>query len=510
MLQKFKIILFLSIFTLLNPLYAAYDSLGIKTVDGIKFIMHQVESKETLFSIAKRYNVTVSDITKVNEAEKDGLKIDQVERILLIPFNPKDNNPVSIKVTRPGKSHPDKHIVIAGETLYSLSKKFNVSTKDLQQWNNMQGTNLSVGEEIWVASPGDNTTKKPVISTAKTDNKQNTNNAKREIEHTVDFGETIYSISKAYEVSQEDIMAWNRLKDTNISVGQTLIIKSEKAPVKATSNDVKTAQPVEERYANDVQNFHNAKKGEDYKSVANKYNLKASDLKRWNKFKDPFQGGEVIKITPPKVRKEQDQSAQYQENANEGKNVHTVKSGETIYSLSDKYDVEMEDLRKWNSLNNYQLSVGQKLYISDPDGKSIQVKVEEKETVEIEVNESSESRAIVNENPQKQDTKAYFTVEEEDIPKIDKISEKGVAEVIAGSESTEKYLALHRTAKIGTIIQVRNDLNDQIVFVRVLGKLPNNGVDDKVIIRISKKAFEKLGGVDYKFPVEISYLPLKD
>jgi len=59
-------------------------------------------------------------------------------------------------------------------------------------------------------------------------------------------------------------------------------------------------------------------------------------------------------------------------------------------------------------------------------------------------------------------------------------------------------------------MQVRNDLNDQIVFVRVLGKLPNTGVDGKVIIRISKKAFEKLGGVDYKFPVEISYLPLKD
>jgi rare lipoprotein A (peptidoglycan hydrolase) len=96
------------------------------------------------------------------------------------------------------------------------------------------------------------------------------------------------------------------------------------------------------------------------------------------------------------------------------------------------------------------------------------------------------------------------------MPKIDKIKEKGVAEVIEGSEGTEKYLALHRTAKIGTIMQVRNDLNDQIVFVRVLGKLPNTGVDGKVIIRISKKAFEKLGGVDYKFPVEISYLPLKD
>ncbi len=512
MLQKFKIILLVSLFANLNTLYAAYDSLGIKTVDGVKFIMHQVEAKETLFSIAKRYNVTVSDITKANEAEKDGLKIDQINRVLLIPFKKSEISTNALQVTRPGQSHPNKHIVMGGETLYSLSKKFNVNTKDLQKWNNMEGTNLSVGEEIWIASPDGNSTKKPVISSAKTEKQLTVKSTKKEVEHTVDFGETIYSISKAYEVSQEDIMAWNRLKDTNISVGQTLIIKSDKVQEEKKQVEVKTTKPASEKQTEDVQTFHNAKKGEDYNSVANQYNLKVVELRKWNNFKEPFQGGEVIKIVPPKVSKEKSKASQpnvIKSSANE-KKTHTVKSGETIYSLSDLYEVEMEDLRKWNSLNNYQLSVGQKLYVSNPDASAMETVEEDKEKIELEINEAKESKPLLTENPQKQDTKAYFTVEADDIPKIDKVSEKGVAEVIAGSESTEKYLALHRTAKIGTIIQVRNDLNDQIVFVRVLGKLPNNGVDDKVIIRISKKAFEKLGGVDYKFPVEISYLPLKD
>ena len=173
MLQKIKTLLLISLFASLNPLYAAYDSLGIKTVDGVKFILHKVEAKETLFSIARRYRVTVSDITKVNEAEKDGLKIDQINRVLLIPFQKSDNSTAaSIQVTRPGKSHPNKHIVMGGETLYSLSKKFNVNTQDLQRWNNMEGTNLAVGEEIWVAKPDDNTGEKPLISTAKVEKKE--------------------------------------------------------------------------------------------------------------------------------------------------------------------------------------------------------------------------------------------------------------------------------------------------------------------------------------------------
>jgi LysM repeat protein len=512
MLQKFKILLFILLFACLNPLHAAYDSLGIKTVEGVQYIIHKVDAKETLFSIAKRYNVTVSDITKVNEAEKEGLNIDQINRVLLIPFKSSQQDLNVAQITRTSKSHPNKHIVMGGETLYSLSKKYTVSTKDLQKWNSLEGTNLPVGKEIWISSPESNSDEKPVIFTTKTEKKLADQNLKKEVEHTVDFGETIYSISKAYDVSQEDIMVWNRLKDTNIAVGQTLIIKSNKAPEKQKSVKLKTSDLEEKKYVDAVQRFHNAEKGENYKAVASRYSLKVTDLKKWNNFKEPFQGGEVIKIVAPTESKELIKSSTDKDTENRSNNedIHIVEAKETIYSLADLYEVEMEDLRKWNNLTNYQLSIGQKLYIKNPDKMETETTEDSKDKIQLEIDEVKESKSVQAENPQKQDTKAYFTVEEEDIPKIDKISEKGVAEVIAGSESTEKYLALHRTAKIGTIIQVRNDLNDQIVFVRVLGKLPNNGVDDKVIIRISKKAFEKLGGVDYKFPVEISYLPLKD
>lgn len=55
------------------------------------------------------------------------------------------------------------------------------------------------------------------------------------------------------------------------------------------------------------------------------------------------------------------------------------------------------------------------------------------------------------------------------------------------SGNSDMFLALHRTAPVGTIMQVRNQMNDLSVFVKVIGKLPDTGANDKVVVKISKK-----------------------
>lgn len=52
---------------------------------------------------------------------------------------------------------------------------------------------------------------------------------------------------------------------------------------------------------------------------------------------------------------------------------------------------------------------------------------------------------------------------------FNKVTESGFAEVIEGNSDSPKYLALHKTAPVGTIIQVKNEANGQKLFVRVIG-----------------------------------------
>ncbi|WP_375417694.1 LysM peptidoglycan-binding domain-containing protein [uncultured Hymenobacter sp.] len=89
---------------------------------------------------------------------------------------------------------------------------------------------------------------------------------------------------------------------------------------------------------------------------------------------------------------------------------------------------------------------------------------------------------------------------------ISRVTESGLAATIERS-GTDKYLALHKTAPVGMIMQVRNAMNGQSVYVRVIGKLPDTGENNNILVRLSPRAVQKLGTPDARFRVETSYVP---
>ncbi|HWZ21086.1 MAG TPA: hypothetical protein VNW06_00450, partial [Cytophagaceae bacterium] len=87
-----------------------------------------------------------------------------------------------------------------------------------------------------------------------------------------------------------------------------------------------------------------------------------------------------------------------------------------------------------------------------------------------------------------------------------KVTENGMAELLESKTDAPKFQALHKKAPVGSIIQVVNDSNGQKIFVRVIGKL-TDGSDDKIIIKISQKAMERLDAKDKKVAVALTYIP---
>jgi len=92
----------------------------------------------------------------------------------------------------------------------------------------------------------------------------------------------------------------------------------------------------------------------------------------------------------------------------------------------------------------------------------------------------------------------------ENVAGSDEVKERGVAELIEGTDGNRKYLALYNAAKVGTIMKVRNETNNREVFVRVMGALPL-GSDSKTVIKISKSALDRLGATESKFNVEVTF-----
>lgn len=205
--------------------FAPLDSIGTSSRHGLVFIIHEVSAGETLYRISKAYGVSVEEIQKEN-TNTESLAVGQK---LFIPTGKKATPTSSVVTTK-------THKVQKGEGLYGISKKYNVTVKDIQKWNNLTSTNVNLGQSLIVSSPVSN---KPAsqIPTATT-----------ELTHTVLAGEGLYSISKKYGVSVEEIKTLNGMTSTALNANQVLIIKKgnnpKNAPVKETTTSTTTTPAI--------------------------------------------------------------------------------------------------------------------------------------------------------------------------------------------------------------------------------------------------------------------------
>ena len=111
------------------------------------------------------------------------------------------------------------HKVDIGQTLYSVARQYNISVKELAEWNNITtNEHIKVGQTLILKKSNDSPTNTVV-------EKKSIKPATSTTSHVVKKGETLYSISKSYKVTINQIQEWNNMSDQNAKLGQKLIIK---------------------------------------------------------------------------------------------------------------------------------------------------------------------------------------------------------------------------------------------------------------------------------------------
>ena len=193
---------------------------------------------------------------------------------------------------------------------------------------------------------------------------------------------------------------------------------------------------------------------------------------------------------------------------------HVVESGQGLYAVATKYKVTMSDLRKWNNLTTDVLASGQVLIVDAREYERAKKAGElpaKGEVVKVEdTNMGNNSNTTTT--TQKPVSEPVDVSEAKTSSETSKTSsgyrktvETGLAELIDVEDKSGKYLGLHRSAPAGTLVNVKNSSNGQSIWVKIVGKLPDIG-SDKVIIKLSPRAFEKLNPSDKRIRAEISYM----
>ncbi|AFK04657.1 Lytic transglycosylase catalytic [Emticicia oligotrophica DSM 17448] len=136
------------------------------------------------------------------------------------PNTGKNSTPITNNVQNSGT-----HKVEVGQTLYSIARQYNITIKELAEWNDFSTTErVKIGQVLIVTPP--KTGNKVVSSeTSKTTNNSSEKNSTSSKIHKVQRNETLYSISKQYGVTMKQIKEWNDMKSENVKIGQKIIIK---------------------------------------------------------------------------------------------------------------------------------------------------------------------------------------------------------------------------------------------------------------------------------------------
>ncbi|MCC9073759.1 LysM peptidoglycan-binding domain-containing protein [Flavobacterium sp. F-65] len=191
-------------------------------------ISHEVVAKETLFGIEKKYNVSDEALKKANPfLEKDGLQIGQT---LVIPSGntsskgtAKDSKTIPATKLVPAKQDQYVyHDVLAKETKYSIAKQYGITVEELEKRNPEVVPNLPVGYRLTIKGTAPKTVtttavknevKAPVIETSK---------KVSYADYQVRPKETLYSLSKTFGLSQDELIKLNPILSGGVQEGMIL------------------------------------------------------------------------------------------------------------------------------------------------------------------------------------------------------------------------------------------------------------------------------------------------
>lgn len=223
------------------------------------------------------------------------------------------------------------YTVKKGDTLYGISKQFNTSAQKIRELNNLKNDNI-VPSQVLIISENNGT------------------NPNECVIYTVKKGDSLYEIAKKYNTSVDAIKRYNNLTTNNLSIGQKIRI-----PCNIEDND-DTVMP---KYIS-----YTVKAGDNLYNIAKKYNTTVDKIKRDNNLQsNNLTIGKILLIEDTSDQSTIEECFGEEYKAPSSNITYTVQKGDNLYSIANKYNTTVNEIKSLNNLTSNNLSIGQQLRI---------------------------------------------------------------------------------------------------------------------------------------------------
>ncbi|MDR1679624.1 MAG: LysM peptidoglycan-binding domain-containing protein [Prevotellaceae bacterium] len=239
--KLFSTTLFAALLLFSSVCFSQQENLRRATLqDGKEYNLYRVQEGETLYRISRTFNVPIDDILLLNPEVSEGVKAGNELRL-----------PVSATTTTPSNIEGKyfTYTPAAKETVYSIAKFHGMTVDELIACNPELKDGLKAGQSIKI--PNDKRVKQAASTTTAGAGVEK-KTASAYIEHTVEAKETLYSISRKYGLTTEELTALNPEIANGLKIGQVLKIRAASATIAspaptpgiaATSTTVQAPKP---------------------------------------------------------------------------------------------------------------------------------------------------------------------------------------------------------------------------------------------------------------------------
>ncbi len=337
---------------------------------------HTVQLGESLFGIATQYGKNYKEVAAWNQIESPyALRPGQ---ILKLSPPPGFTTPTPSLPTAPQRSTDSKdyHIVLQGDTLYSLARHYGYSVADIALWNGFQqpypslslGQSLrisppSAGEPIVSRPPTTPTSPQPDILPFYDDTPEGGSDSGY---HIVAAGDTLYSLARRYDQKVADIALWNGLQQPYppLSLGQKLRVSPPEGYVDPAPYSVTPSPP-----ESSTSGYHTVAAKETLYSISRHYGIRVNELAAWNGLQPPYPPlslGQRLRVSPSTTRTTMPgtpyDNGYLQPVKLPSETYHIVRGGETLRSIAEQYRIPFTDLANWNGIGSpYNIYPGKRL-----------------------------------------------------------------------------------------------------------------------------------------------------
>jgi LysM repeat protein len=336
---------------------------------------YTVQSGDSVWLVADKHGMTMDELIRLNGIQDNFIYPGQTLTVAKGGSTSTNQSNQSNTTTTPNSNTASQgtYTVKSGDSVWLVADKHGMSMDELVRLNGIQDNFIYPGQTLNVAKGNSASTSTPTPSTP---SKANTGGQGT---YTVQSGDSVWSVADKHGMTMDELIRLNGIQDNFIYPGQTLTVsKGDSTSANQSSQPSQSTTPTTPTQPSVSQTNNNTDKytvqsGESVWLIADKFGITIDELCSWNNIQNNFiYPGQTLIVKGNSTSANQSNQSTTPAtpttnvNTNNNANVTTykVQSGDSVWLISDKFGITIDELSSWNNLENNFIYPGQTLKVA--------------------------------------------------------------------------------------------------------------------------------------------------